>query len=159
MNATCKRFGFSLLEIMIAVLIISMLTALALPRFLKSRDEAKISQARADLEILSTAVEQLAWDTKMWPGALTRTDGGSAETWDLSTAEAGILSATADFKNWRGPYVHRLPEVDPWGQKYFFDPDYPINGTDRAVVGSFGPNGVGPNQYDTDDICIAVDRP
>ena len=46
---------------------------------------------------------------------------------------------------------------DPWGSDYFFDPDYRINGVMWPVVGSFGPNRVGPNQYDSDDIYYIVD--
>jgi len=37
---------------------------------------------------------------------------------------------------------------------YFFDPDYTVDGDTRAVLGSFGPNKAGPNQYDIDDIVV-----
>jgi hypothetical protein len=44
-----------------------------------------------------------------------------------------------------------VPE-DPWGNDYFLDTDYEINGVDYIVLGSFGPNGVGQNLYDDDDV-------
>jgi len=48
---------------------------------------------------------------------------------------------------------------DPWGNNYFFDTDYDVNGVGtRAVVGSYGPNGVGNNLYDSDDIYYVVNR-
>ena len=46
--------------------------------------------------------------------------------------------------------------LDPWKNKCFFDPDYTISGAVRVVVGSFGPNRVGPNLYDRDDIWVIL---
>ena len=73
------------------------------------------------------------------------------EIWDLTTPEAGLLSATGAFTNWKGPYIQAIPK-DPWGSDYFFDPDYYIDGTPLPAVGSFGPNGQGQNNYDSDDL-------
>ena len=42
--------------------------------------------------------------------------------------------------------------------EHFFDVDYQINGQDYTVIGSFGPNGAGPNQYD-DDIYVILAGP
>jgi hypothetical protein len=47
---------------------------------------------------------------------------------------------------------------DPWGHNYFFDNDYTLDGVTKAVVGSYGPNGVGSNLYDEDDIVIIISR-
>jgi len=38
------------------------------------------------------------------------------------------------------------------------DEDYNIDGVDYTVIGSFGPNGIGPNVYDDDDIIIILDE-
>jgi hypothetical protein len=50
--------------------------------------------------------------------------------------------------------------LDPWGHPYFFDTDYDIDPsggvTNAAVIGSFGPNGVGQNVYDSDNIYIKL---
>jgi hypothetical protein len=57
--------------------------------------------------------------------------------------------------------------LDPWGNPYFLDTDYQVdaNGnpcqsscTEVAALGSFGPNGVGQNVYDSDDIILIVAR-
>jgi hypothetical protein len=40
---------------------------------------------------------------------------------------------------------------------YFFDSDYRIQKTLYAVVGSFGPNRRGRNQYDEDDVYAVLE--
>jgi hypothetical protein len=71
--------------------------------------------------------------------------------WDLTGASAGLLSAGSGFTGWKGPYIGRIT-ADPWGKSYFFDPDYYVSNVARVAVGSFGPNKVGPNLYDSDDV-------
>lgn len=47
---------------------------------------------------------------------------------------------------------------DPWGNNYFFDPDYRVDGKMVPGVGSFGPQWRGAQPaYDGDDICVLVD--
>ena len=77
-------------------------------------------------------IEQLAWDTGKWPGGIARNIQGNAETWDLTTSSAGILSAGSAYANWQGPYAPEVP-LDPWGNKYFFDPDYRIDRPDART--------------------------
>ncbi|MFO7870733.1 MAG: prepilin-type N-terminal cleavage/methylation domain-containing protein [Kiritimatiellia bacterium] len=158
---TCN--GFSLVEVMIAMAIFGLLLAMALPKFSKARETARIEKAQGDLELIAAAAKQLAWDTGKWPGGQSRTDRDQ-EIWDLSTSSAGILSRDSGFDEdrWKGPYLDELPD-DPWGSKYFFDPDYNRGGTNYIVVGSRGPNGTGPGpgsvaNYDSDDIIVLVHR-
>jgi general secretion pathway protein G len=150
--------GFTLVEILIAVAVIGMLAALAIPKISKSRDMARIKQCESDLAMIEAAVDQLAWDTGKWPGGIARNVQSSSEMWVLNTANAGLLTYnSALFTNWKGPYIRSIPK-DPWGMDYFFDPDYYIGGKVECVVGSFGPNRKGKNLYDSDDIYIVLKR-
>ena len=122
---------------------------------------SRIRNAEAELEVLSAAVLQLAWDTGKWPNERPRTAGGSAEMWDISGDNCGLLGNNGNYIHWKGPYYEGALR-DPWGNRYFFDPDYrhrEKDGTVRnaVVVGSFGPNGRGPNQYDSDDVYVLLD--
>jgi len=150
------RQGFTLVEIMIVVGIIGLLSAIAIPSFQKARDVARINAAKNDVRLISAAIDMLAFHTAQWPGGLVAGDPANPEVWDLSPGSAGITANDGTFTRWQGPYMDTMP-ADPWGNNYFFDPDYNISGTDYAVVGSFGPNGVGQNVYDSDNIYVKME--
>lgn len=150
-----RRAGFTALEMMTVLGVIGVILAIAVPTVTKARQESRKTTAKARLEILSSAVVQLAWDTGKWPGGINRAVQQSAEVWDLNTLASGLHSLDTRFQNWQGPYCDQVP-LDPWGMPYFFDPDYRVRGVDRVVLGSFGPNKVGRNAYDSDDIYVIV---
>ncbi len=144
---------------MIAVGVIGLLTVFAVAGVRKAITRARVTQAETDLEMLLTAVSRLACDTGRFPGGIRRNGVGDAEAWDLTRESAGLMKATTDlFPNWKGPYITRIPH-DPWGQPYFFDPDYRSGGHMRVAIGSFGPNRRGRNAYDKDDIVRFLDKP
>ncbi len=150
-----QRSGFTLVEIMIVVAIIGLLAAIVLPSFQKARLEAQNKRARNDVRVLATAFEQLSMDTGQWPSGVPTDSafgGGANEFEDLSLGNVGLMSNDGTFNSrWNGPYVEDMP-VDPWGNHYWFDIDYLIDGVNVAVIGSYGPNGQGLNQYDSDDV-------
>lgn len=150
------RAGFSMLEISIAVLLVSILVAIAVPTFIRIRAKSRIREAQGQVEILASALQRLAWDTGNWPGGQNRGSIQNDEVWDLTTSSAGLITGDATkFPNWKGPYVRSIP-LDPWGKPYFFDPDYTSGGRTLPVVGSFGPNGVGRNVYDSDNVFVIL---
>jgi hypothetical protein len=68
-----------------------------------------------------------------------------------------LVANGGGWDGWIGPYLTMVP-ADPWGMDYFMDEDYEIDGVDYTVIGSFGPNKVGPNLYDDDDIIIILEE-
>ena len=151
-----KKNGFTLVEISVVTMLLGLLASLGTLAVMKSIANARIKQADTELAMISTAALQLAWDTGRWPNGRDRTTGGSEEEWDLSAKGCGLIDSDGIFGSWKGPYYEGEIQ-DPWGNNYFFDPDYRINGVDHVVVGSFGPNGRGRNQYDSDDIYVLLD--
>lgn len=160
-----KKFsGFTLIEVVVVVSVTALLASLGAYAVTKAVNGSRIKAADAELEMLATAVLQLAWDTGRWPNGAVRTEGvsGLNEIWDLSGS--GLINGDGFGANWNGPY-YEGNMVDPWWRdssgrrhrKYFFDSDYRVDGKNRIVVGSFGPNGIGPNRYDSDNRYVFLD--
>ena len=155
------KIGYTLLESMIAVLIIGLLAAILAPSLQKARNDARDKQATIDTSLISGAVEQLAWDTSHWPGGedISYTVVVGNELTDLNTTNAGLVlwGAQFDVNKWHGPYISNI-EDDPWASKYFFDCDYELypSNTVVTVIGSFGINKGTLNVYSDGDNIIDV---
>ena len=63
------RYGFTLVELLVVVAIISLLTAIALPNFLNAQTRAKVARAKADLHTLADALEIYCTDNSAYPQA------------------------------------------------------------------------------------------
>jgi type II secretion system protein G len=151
--------GFTLLELLVTLGIIGILTAIAIPSYVNYRTQAKIAQAKSDLRNIATGIEQLANDTREWPGHQTIgkiNTGANNELWDLSATKAGLMATDGLFPNWQGPYLRSSFRKDPWGMNYFLDSDYRVGGTDVVALGSFGPNKCCQNGYDSDDVILIL---
>jgi len=159
-----KEKAFSLIEMIVAITIISLLMSVVAVSVWREKEKAKKARALADIDGIYQAILILGEDTGFWPGKKKpyKTECGASGneicgdgcSISLSDCEAGLLCNPAppnDYPNWKGPYLSHLPK-DPWGNEYFFDTDYYVDSRCVAVVGSYGPNGVGLNQYDSDDL-------
>lgn len=152
-----------MIELLAVIAIIGVLATYVLVRGQQARERARIAKAQAETDQLRKAITLLGNDTGEWPGHTPVDTIGRwislNEVWDLTTAEAGLLLSDGNYTGWAGPYMRAILS-DPWGNPYFFDPDYDIDpGAGEkwvAVVGSFGPNGIGQNVYDEDNIYAIV---
>ena len=63
-----RRGGFTLIEIMIVVLIISVLLAIAIPNFMRARETSRAKSCCANLRQIETGKEQNAMDNKLSDG-------------------------------------------------------------------------------------------
>ena len=104
------RAGFTLVEIMIVVGIITLLAAIAVPGFLRARKRAQASRVKDDLRLIDAAVEQYPLETHK-PGSVVSVADWTAflkkET-QLCTTGKDVLGH--DF----GPQtVDQIPTVPP----------------------------------------------
>ena len=155
-----KSRGFTLMELMVAIAICGVLSAIAIPNYLRYRQKGLIGGATGDLKTIQRKIQDLGHDTGFWPNKIPAgvsvAMGSANEVWDLSNPNAGLTANGGNFfPDWQGPYFTG-PFLDPWGHNYFFDSDYNLDGRVVAAIGSFGPNGCCPNAYDDDDIVLII---
>jgi type II secretory pathway pseudopilin PulG len=167
-----RRSGLTVIEILVSIGIIAVLGTMATFSSLRARTAARDARAKEDLSTLRNAIALLVADTGKWPNGCPVEAVSNPEV-NLSDDQAGIITAptvgdqgdgcywtSGDIANWQGPYA--TFGDDPWNNNYYFDPDYiPRENcasmdtlSERPVLVSFGPNGVGLNSYDCDDIYL-----
>src|SRR2546429_7343463 len=97
---TNKKAGFTLVEIMIVVAIIGLLAAIAIPNFVKARENAQLNSILNNLRIIDGAKDQWALENKK----------GTGDTADWTTATTGIggfFKGARGKKNAGGNYNHK----------------------------------------------------
>ena len=136
----CKHFsrprstgqaGFTLIEVLVVVVIIGILAAVVVPRFMDEPDKARAVKARQDIQALVTALNMYRLDNQVYPS----TNQGLAALVDEP-------SGRPEPANWKaGGYIERLPR-DPWGRDYLYlnpgvhgDIDVWTNGADGQPGG------------------------
>ena len=96
--------AFTLVEMMVVVVIIAILAATIIPKFMSTKFDAKVSAAKGDIAAMQTALESFYVHMDRYP----TTDEGLKV----------LVEAPANDKDkWRGPYIEKMRE-DPWGNPY-----------------------------------------
>ena len=108
-NKSIKINGFTLIEVMVVVVILSILAAIVVPKIMDRPEQARITKAKSDIRALEAALNLYRLDNMIYP-----------------TTEQGLealVSKPTDSpepRNWKeGGYLDRLPS-DPWGNGYLY---------------------------------------
>ncbi len=127
--------GFTLLEIMVVLVIMSLIAGTVGVAVIKQLDNAKRKQAGVQIHALSDALELYKLQFHNYP----------------STAEG--LQALAQPKNNAAPFINSVPQ-DPWGHDYVYVYPGQLNPGGFDVI-SYGPDGIAGN---SDDITNAPEQ-
>lgn len=104
-----NRRGFTLIEIMVVVVILSILAAFVVPKIMDRPDQARIVKVEQDVRAIESALQLYKLDNYIYP----TTDQGLE-------ALINRPQDSPEPKNWKtGGYLDRLP-IDPWGNAYLY---------------------------------------
>ena len=128
-----RQRGFTLIELMVVVVILSILAAVVIPRVMDRPEQARISAAKNNIRASSSALDMYKLDNFRYP-----------------TTDQGLdaLVSPPDLQpqpeNWNR-YMNKIP-LDPWGSEFLY-----LQPGARSEVDVFSP---GPNRRpgDEDDI-------
>ncbi len=110
-NARMRRRGrgFTLVELLVVIVVLAVLAAIVLPKFMDSGKRSKEAALKGDLKLLRNAITLFQTDTGFYPLTLNDLAATSAPAkgYDSSGTQQDIPASM-----WHGPYVQEIPK-DP----------------------------------------------
>lgn len=101
--------GFTLIELLVVIVVITVLAGLVGPMVFRNVGDAKVTAAKAQLELLGLALDQYRLDNDYYPSTAQGLEA-------LRSLPPGEPAA----RNWRGPYLKKAVPPDPWGRPYVY---------------------------------------
>ncbi|TKJ38032.1 MAG: type II secretion system protein GspG [Planctomycetes bacterium B3_Pla] len=134
-----RRKAFTLVELLVVVLIITMLAAFVTPRLFTGIGRTKAQLSKAKMATIENALGRFYMDCDRYPD--------DAEGLDV------LIEPPADIEEdkWHGPYLKRSDLVDLWGRPYIYVAEGEVNpGTPDLI--SLGQDGMDGGDGDNADI-------
>ncbi len=126
-----NRKAFTLVELLVVVLIISMLAAFVAPRMFSGIGKTKADLTKAKMAIIENALARFYIDCGRYP--------------DDSEGLEVLLVPPADMEEgkWNGPYLKASDLVDLWENPYIYvaEGEYNIGSFDLISLGADGTDG------------------
>lgn len=135
MHMQHRRAGFTLIEVMVVIVVITLLAALVAPNVFKNLGTARDGTARSQMEMLTAALDAYRLDNGRYP----TTQQGLDALWAEPVAEPRP-------RGWNGPYLRKRVPLDPWDNPYVyrFPAEENPHGFDLLTYGADGqPGGTG----------------
>ena len=131
--------GFTLVELLVVVVVLAVLAAIVLPKFMDSGKRSKESALRSDLKLVRNAISMFRNDTGLYP--LTLDD--MAATAAPAKGSDGTSDVDLTASSWHGPYMQSVP-TDPVSLAA-----YTYTKTTGTIVSSASGNGMDGTAFST----------
>ncbi|RDU56751.1 type II secretion system protein [Helicobacter sp. MIT 99-5507] len=97
-----KRNGFSMIELVFVIVILGVLAAVAVPRFVTTRTDAQVAMARSDIASVLKAIPARVFAENLDPTASTPTGFSSWGDWMIDTGGLDRGRWTVNGSNTKG---------------------------------------------------------
>ncbi|MHC4396104.1 MAG: type II secretion system major pseudopilin GspG [Planctomycetota bacterium] len=133
-----KEKAFTIAELLVVIVIISMLAAFVVPRMFRGLGKAKWDIAKARMAIIEDALLKFYSDCERYP--------------DDSEGLDALIVAPADLEEkWNGRYLKPSLILDPWDNPYLYVEEGQINPGHFDLI-SLGADGQEGGEGDDEDI-------
>jgi len=133
-----KRRGFTLIELIVVISIISLLVVFVAPKMFRKLEQAKKDLVIPRMKLVEDALERFAINCGRYP--------------DDSEGLGVLLSAPEGLaEKWRGPYLKIKQLLDPWDSPFVYEAPGEVS-SDIYVLISYGADGEPGGDGDNADI-------
>ena len=100
-NSMQKKYGFTMIELLIVIVILGLLASLVAPKFFGKLNTAERGVAKAQMNAFETALDTYRLDMGSYPEKLEEL-------------------RTSNKPGWDGPYLPKDIPLDPWNNPYVY---------------------------------------
>jgi general secretion pathway protein G len=107
--------GFTLVELLVVIVVLAILAAIVLPKFMQSSARSKESALKSDLKLIRNAISLFQTDIGKYPNTLA--DLAETEKTKVKGADGAVVNAA----DWHGPYIDSVVTDPISGAAFTYD--------------------------------------